>query len=110
MGTVVAAAACGKLIVPFRAGRADATQAGPPGVPEPFQDLVSHTESFRRQGFNKSEMIALVACGHTLGGVRRDDFPDIIHDFSVNFTTFDSKKVFDTAVYVCTNPCYFLLS
>ncbi|KAI3619310.1 l-ascorbate oxidase [Moniliophthora roreri] len=98
MGAVIGVAACGGPIVPFRAGRVDATAAGPPGVPEPQQDLASHTESFRRQGFTESEMIALVACGHTLGGVRREDFPEVIHDTSVNLTTFDSTIQFDNVV------------
>ncbi|KAK7018704.1 hypothetical protein VNI00_018297 [Paramarasmius palmivorus] len=98
MGTVIGVAACGGPIVPFRAGRVDALAAGPPGVPEPQQDLESHTESFRRQGFTQSEMIGLVACGHTLGGVRREDFPEVIHDTSVNFTTFDSTVEFDNRV------------
>ncbi|KAK7040210.1 hypothetical protein VNI00_010016 [Paramarasmius palmivorus] len=98
IGTVMAVAGCGGPIVPYRAGRIDATAAGPLGVPEPFQDLASHTESFRRQGFSQSEMIALVACGHTLGGVRRDDFPDIIHDTSANLTTFDRTTGFDSTV------------
>ncbi|KAK7020735.1 hypothetical protein VNI00_013129 [Paramarasmius palmivorus] len=43
-------------------------------------------------------MIGLVACGHTLGGVRREDFPEVIHDTSVNFTTFDSTVGFDNRV------------
>uniref|UniRef100_A0A0W0FXI1 Peroxidase n=1 Tax=Moniliophthora roreri TaxID=221103 RepID=A0A0W0FXI1_MONRR len=98
MGAVIGVAACDGPIVPFRAGKVDATAAGPPGVPEPHQDLASHTESFRRQSFTESEMIALIACGHTLGGVRREDFPGIIHDTSVNFTTFDSTIQFDNVV------------
>ncbi|EEB91335.1 hypothetical protein MPER_10319 [Moniliophthora perniciosa FA553] len=98
MGAVIGVAACGGPVVPFRAGRVDATTAGQPGVPEPQQDLASHTESFRRQGFTGSEMIALVACGHTLGGVRREDFPEVIHDTSVNLTTFDSTIQFDNVV------------
>ena len=81
MGTIFAYASCGgpnHASIPFRGGRVDAKSAGPPGVPEPQQDLQSHTDSFRRQGFNQSEMIALVACGHTVGGVRKDDFPTIV--------------------------------
>jgi catalase (peroxidase I) len=102
MGTVIGVAACGGPIVPFRAGRVDASADGLPGVPEPQQDLASHTESFRRQGFTQSEMIKLVACGHTLGGVRREDFPQVIHDTSVNLTTFDSTIEFDNRVSVWT--------
>ncbi|KAK7040204.1 hypothetical protein VNI00_010010 [Paramarasmius palmivorus] len=100
MGTVIGAAACRGPIVPYRAGRVDAISAGPPGVPEPQQDLASHTESFRRQGFTESEMIGLVACGHTTGGVRRKDFPEIIHDSSVDLATFDSTTAFDNSVVV----------
>lgn len=33
---------------------------------------------FRRQGFSQTEMITLVACGHTIGGVRNTDFPHIV--------------------------------
>lgn len=71
LGAVFAVAGCGGPLIPFSAGRVDATRAGPPTVPEPQQDLASHQASFRRQGFNETEMIALVACGHTLGGVRQ---------------------------------------
>ncbi|KAJ8094267.1 hypothetical protein PM082_006806 [Marasmius tenuissimus] len=81
MGTIFAYAHCGgpnHASIPFRAGRVDAKSAGLPGVPEPQQDLQSHIESFRRQGFTQSEMIALVACGHTVGGVRKADFPTIV--------------------------------
>ncbi|ESK93445.1 l-ascorbate oxidase [Moniliophthora roreri MCA 2997] len=98
MGAVMGVAACGGPVVPYRAGRINATVAGPPGVPEPHQDLSSHAESFRRQGFTESEMIALVACGHTLGGVRREDFPGTIHDTSVDLMTFDSTIQFDNLV------------
>lgn len=77
MGIVFAYPACGGPTIPFRMGRIDATSAGPPGVPEPQQELSSHIESFRRQGFSQSEMIGLVACGHTLGGVRAADFPTV---------------------------------
>ncbi|KAG6804791.1 hypothetical protein H0H93_006705, partial [Arthromyces matolae] len=70
MGAVLGVASCGGPIIPYRAGRIDATQAGSATVPEPQQDLQTHIASFERQGFNQTEMIALVACGHTIGGVR----------------------------------------
>ncbi|KAK1227053.1 hypothetical protein PQX77_009963 [Marasmius sp. AFHP31] len=89
---------CNGPKVPLRGGRIDATSAGPPTVPEPQQDLASHTESFRRQGFNQSEMIALVACGHSLGGVRRVDFPEIIHNEDADLELFDGTQTFDHAV------------
>ena len=80
LGATVALGSCsnGGVLVPFRGGRVDATEAGPSGVPEPQQDLNSHISSFKNQGFNVSEMIGLVACGHTLGGVHGNDFPDIV--------------------------------
>jgi hypothetical protein len=53
--------------IPFRGGRIDAKQPGPAGVPEPEQDLATHTASFARQGFSPVEMIELIACGHTIG-------------------------------------------
>lgn len=89
--------------IPFRAGRIGATAAGPPTVPEPHQTLGEHMESFRRQGFTQSEMIALVACGHTLGGVRRGDFPTIIPPAqgpgrNQDFVTFDRTSGFDNGV------------
>ncbi|KIK56945.1 hypothetical protein GYMLUDRAFT_173768 [Collybiopsis luxurians FD-317 M1] len=98
LGAVLAVAGCGGPFVPFSAGRVDATEAGPPTVPEPQQDLASHTESFRRQGFTPTEMIALVACGHTLGGVRQVDFPLVVTDNSTILQTFDTTPAFDTAV------------
>ncbi|KAF8163812.1 hypothetical protein B0H34DRAFT_650918, partial [Crassisporium funariophilum] len=52
--------------------------------------LQMHIESFRRQGFTQAEMIALVACGHTLGGFRRNDFPEIVDASAPNgFSSFD---------------------
>jgi hypothetical protein len=48
---------CGGPSIPFRAGRIDAESAGPATVPEPQQDLASHTASFALQGFNVTEMI-----------------------------------------------------
>lgn len=67
MGVVFALAGCQGPMIPFRGGRVDAYEAGPTGVPQPQDSLESHTEAFRRQGFTPTEMISLVACGHTLG-------------------------------------------
>ncbi|KAJ3851014.1 heme peroxidase [Lentinula lateritia] len=98
LGAVLAVAGCGGLLIPFSAGRVDATEAGPATVPEPQQDLASHTEAFRRQGFTPTEMIGLVACGHTLGGVRQVDFPLIVTDTEVDVQTFDTTTNFDNVV------------
>ncbi|KAF5312801.1 hypothetical protein D9619_003779 [Psilocybe cf. subviscida] len=103
MGAVLAVASCGGPILPFRGGRVDALAAGRPGVPEPQQDLDSHIENFRLQGFNATEMASLVACGHTLGGVRNLDFPEIVPLDNKDATnsdvaTFDSTVEFDATV------------
>jgi hypothetical protein len=47
--------------IAFRGGRIDATQAGPPGVPEPQDTLAQHTADFARQGFTPQEMIQVSA-------------------------------------------------
>lgn len=84
LGAVMSVTACTvspdrkPLFLPFRGGRIDATEPGAFGTPEPHHSLSSHTESFRKQGFNATEMIALVACGHSLGGVNGRDFPEIV--------------------------------
>ncbi|KAG6828714.1 hypothetical protein H0H87_001080 [Tephrocybe sp. NHM501043] len=111
MGTVFAVASCGGPLIPFRGGRIDTTVPGPATVPEPHQDLESHIASFKRQGFNKSEMIALVACGHALGGVQQVDFPTIVNNAD-EFASFDTTlDKFDNAVYVAVNMfCYALLT
>ncbi|KAJ3720911.1 heme peroxidase [Lentinula raphanica] len=98
LGAVLAVAGCGGPLIPFSAGRIDATEAGPATVPEPQQDLASHTEAFRRQGFTPTEMISLVACGHTLGGVRQVDFPLVVTDPEDVLQTFDTTINFDNAV------------
>ncbi|KAK7041791.1 hypothetical protein VNI00_009080 [Paramarasmius palmivorus] len=85
MATVFAYGGCGGPLIPYRAGRVDAAGPGVSGVPEPDQDIQSHIDSFARQGFTQSEMIALVACGHAFGGVRKDDFPTmgLVNDFEL---------------------------
>ena len=86
LGAVMAARRCGgeEMSVPLRVGRVDARQAGPAGVPQPQDDLATHIADFKRQGFNVTEMIALVACGHTIGGVHGEDFPDITAAITVS--------------------------
>ncbi|KDR77593.1 hypothetical protein GALMADRAFT_65799 [Galerina marginata CBS 339.88] len=99
MGVVWGVAGCGGPAIPFRYGRKDAFKPGRSGVPEPQQELTSHIESFRLQGFTETEMIGLVACGHTLGGVRSVDFQDIVPD-PTNFSlaTFDTTPAFDHVI------------
>jgi hypothetical protein len=46
--------------VKLRAGRFDATVAGPTGVPKPEDGLTSATDAFAKAGFSKTEMIQAV--------------------------------------------------
>ncbi|KAK2630538.1 hypothetical protein QTJ16_001358 [Diplocarpon rosae] len=86
---------CKGPLLPMRTGRIDAIAAGPPGVPEPQENITSLADKFVRQGFNTSEMIALVACGHTLGGVHVANFPTIVPGGD---TPFDSTIRFDNKI------------
>ncbi|KAJ8096214.1 hypothetical protein PM082_011343 [Marasmius tenuissimus] len=71
-GVLMATISCGGLLIPFCGGR---------------------------QGFTRPEMIALVACGHAFGGVRRADFPEIIPNSpETDLLLFDGTQRFDNAV------------
>lgn len=100
MAVTLAVGSCseGKVNVPYRGGRIDATEAGPLGVPEPQQDLDTHTGIFQKQGFNQTEMIGLVACGHSVGGVHGAVFPEtvpVLNDTQneASLQTFDTTGV-----------------
>ncbi|KAF7313960.1 Peroxidase [Mycena chlorophos] len=95
-GAVVAVQNCGGPNIPFRSGRITAPEAGPSGVPLPTDSLRSQTAAFARQGFTAKEMIGLVACGHTMGGVDNEDFPDI--NPNVGVASFDHTVYFDNNI------------
>ncbi|KAJ7102640.1 heme peroxidase [Mycena crocata] len=78
LSVVFALVGNGGPMIPFRGGRIDARVPGPLGVPEPQGSLQTHTDAFRRQGFSPAEMIQLVACGHSMGGVRNPDFSNMV--------------------------------
>jgi hypothetical protein len=84
MGARTAMDACGGPEFGYRAGRVDNFIPGPFGVPEPQQDLQSHISAFSRMGFTQEEMIGLVACGHSIGGVHHASFPGTNHSESLN--------------------------
>lgn len=79
MGVVTAMDACGGPEILFRVGRVDDFTPGPSGVPEPQQDVQTHIDAFTLMGFTKEEMIGLVACGHSIGGVHHRSFPGLHH-------------------------------
>ncbi|KAF9448021.1 L-ascorbate oxidase [Macrolepiota fuliginosa MF-IS2] len=102
LGAVFATATCGGPLIPFRGGRVDTWTPGTTGTPEPQQDLDTLKESFRKQGFSNTEMIALTACGHTIGGIRSPDFPTLVpagpDPTKPNIVDFDSTTQFDNKV------------
>ncbi|KAL8825896.1 MAG: hypothetical protein Q9191_004136 [Dirinaria sp. TL-2023a] len=100
LGVYTAVRTCGGPVVPVKTGRIDATEAGPPGVPLPQNSLYTFEQQFLRTGFNTTEMITVTACGHTLGGVHAEDFPQIVTAGSApnNFVHFDSTTKFDEKI------------
>lgn len=66
---------CGGLNIPFRGGRPEATAGGSRGVPSPDETVDAYTARFRTAGMNASEMVTMIACGHTIGGVRKNEAP-----------------------------------
>ncbi|KAI1338685.1 heme peroxidase [Xylariaceae sp. FL0016] len=121
LGAQLSVGSCsdGKVDIPFRGGRVDATGAGVAGVPTPEQELATHTSIFERQGFNSTEMIGLVACGHTLGGVHGSNFPEIVpelndpennasrHNFDESFDKFDNSVAKQFVANTTQNPLAF---
>ncbi|KAJ7860132.1 putative L-ascorbate oxidase [Mycena leptocephala] len=95
LGAITAIENCGGPQIAFRGGRIDAAEPNKPGVPQPQQDLQTHTSAFARQGFTQTEMIGLVACGHTFGGVQHAPFPDIVPEMNDPNNT-DSVAHFDS--------------
>ncbi|EQL00096.1 WSC domain containing protein [Ophiocordyceps sinensis CO18] len=77
MGVYTSVRSCGGPAVPIRAGRKDAAAKGPTGVPQPQNSIPIFRQQFERMGFTNEEMIQLTACGHTLGGVHQQEFPDL---------------------------------
>lgn len=114
LALVMAVARCGDLSVPLRFGRKDATEAGIMGVPEAHTDLETTRKRFEISGFNTSEMITLVACGHTLGGVHSVDHPEIVLEglvdpanvarFDNTTGTFDNQVIYEYLDNTSRNP------
>ncbi|KAJ6555642.1 putative L-ascorbate oxidase [Mycena vulgaris] len=98
LAAVVAIEGCAGPEIPFRGGRVDAGEPNTPGVPQPQEDLETHIAKFARQGFTQTEMISLIACGHTFGGVQHAAFPEIVPelddpDSTLSVAHFDSTFV-----------------
>ncbi|KAJ7110609.1 heme peroxidase [Mycena epipterygia] len=98
LGAIFAIENCGGPDIAFRGGRVDAVVPNSPGVPQPQEDLQSHIANFARQGFTQTEMISLIACGHTFGGVQHDAFPDIVPELNDPNST-ESVAHFDSTFF-----------
>ncbi|EGS17224.1 uncharacterized protein CTHT_0065420 [Thermochaetoides thermophila DSM 1495] len=97
-GVYASVRSCGGPVVPLRVGRKDATAAGPLGVPQPQNSVVTFRQQFDRMGFTSSEMIQLVACGHTLGSVHSAEFPNIVNASVGQIGLDSSNHVYDNKV------------
>ncbi|KAH8102130.1 heme peroxidase [Cristinia sonorae] len=95
MAAVTGFELCGGPKIAYRGGRLDASEPNAPGVPEPQQGIEEHISNFARQGFTKEEMIGLVACGHSFGGVQHITFPDIVPPMN-DPTNLSGNAKFDT--------------
>ncbi|KAJ7186110.1 heme peroxidase [Mycena filopes] len=116
IGAITAIENCGGPQIAFRGGRVDSAEPNVAGVPEPQQDLQAHIDAFARQGFTQTEMISLIACGHTFGGVEHKPFPDIVPDlkdpqntlsvahFDTTFADFDNNVATEYMAGTTTNP------
>ena len=100
LGLVTAVRSCSGPAVAFKAGRIDATEAGPVGVPLPQNSLFTFQNQFARMGFDSTQMIQVIACGHTLGGVHASNFPSIVPPGTSpdNVKHFDSTTKFDEKI------------
>ena len=100
LGLYAAVRSCSGPAVPFKSGRIDATEAGPVGVPLPQNSLFTFQNQFARVGFNATEMIQVIACGHTLGGVHASNFPQIVPPGSApdDVVHFDTTTKFDEKI------------
>ena len=97
----MATSSCGGPHVEFRAGRKDATAAGPSGVPEPETDLQTTLNQFGNAGFNNDDTITLTACGHSVGGVHKAQFPEVITSNSTGTVVgTDGRVAFDETVAI----------
>ncbi|KAJ7458334.1 putative L-ascorbate oxidase [Mycena galericulata] len=116
LAAIIAIENCAGPEIAFRGGRVDAGEPNAPGVPKPQDPLQAHIADFARQGFTQTEMIGLVACGHTFGGVQQSFFPDIVGNlndpndtenvahFDTTFVTFDNKVATEYVSGTTQNP------
>jgi hypothetical protein len=105
LGAIQSVNACGSKAssIDLRAGRVDATEAGPAGVPEPTTDLNTTLAQFAAAGFDQASTIALTACGHTVGHIHYSNFPDIVSADAVTDNNTEGAVGFDSTPIVFDN-------
>ncbi|KAI2623449.1 heme peroxidase [Xylaria nigripes] len=113
LGVYYAVRSCGGPAVPMAGGRIDAKAGGPIGVPLPQNSAFTFQQQFARMGFSQAEMIQVVACGHSIGGVHEVEFPQIVPVGSTangeaptdsTVDVFDNKVVTEYLSGNTTNP------
>ncbi|PVI04908.1 heme peroxidase [Periconia macrospinosa] len=101
-GVYAATRSCGGPAVPVRGGHKDAIKAGPIGsIPQPQNTIGTFTNQFASIGMDRTAMIQIVACGHTLGSVHFPDTDQVIDQgtFTDDSAPFDSTpSTFDTTI------------
>ncbi|KAF7512824.1 hypothetical protein GJ744_011927 [Endocarpon pusillum] len=98
LGAAMSVGACGGPQIPLRGGRIDATGPGASGVPEPESDVKTTLGHFSGAGFSQEDAISLTACGHTMGGVHHDDFPQIVPETAVGVNNSAGRISMDDTV------------
>lgn len=108
LGVSISVRSCGGPVIPVRGGRIDASGPGNTGVPQPEHDIATFNQQFTRMGFTPEEMIQVTACGHTLGGVHSNEFPELITEPEVGTDStvaeFDNKVVTEYLLSNTSNP------
>jgi hypothetical protein len=99
LSLVMSVARCADMRVPLRLGRKDAAEAGIKGVPEAHTDLNTTRKRFETASLSETDMITLIACGHSIGGVHSVDHPEIVS----GQVSAENKASFDTTLGVLDN-------
>ncbi|KAG4423745.1 hypothetical protein IFR04_003170 [Cadophora malorum] len=107
LGLAVSLLSCdpSQRMINLRAGRIDATKAGPTGVPKADDPFDKSNSTFAKAGFSTQEMIQSIACGHTIGAVHRRNHPEIVLDDEVMGPDpeMDGADTFDSTPFIYEN-------
>ncbi|KAH7416673.1 heme peroxidase [Cadophora sp. MPI-SDFR-AT-0126] len=107
LGLAVSLLSCdpSQRMIKLRAGRIDATKAGPTGVPKAEDPFDKSNATFAKAGFSTKEMIQSIACGHTIGAVHRRNHPEIVFDDEVigPDPEMDGADTFDSTPFIYEN-------